>query len=65
VDRQKLVTPRGLRGIVEVLGRGAHLLLSLLEQEDEFRDHDRLCATAEAYSYVAITRLTVKRLAGA
>ena len=43
-----------------------HLLLVGPEQEeDELRDYERLCATAEAFDYVAMTRLMVRRLARA
>jgi len=48
----------------EALGGGAHVLVALSEQEDE-QDYERLCATAEAFVYVAMTRLMVRRLARA
>ncbi|MBV9452619.1 MAG: hypothetical protein JOZ19_00635 [Rubrobacter sp.] len=48
-----------LGNVAKALGSGAHLLLALSEQEDE-QDYERLCATAEAFIYVAITRLMVK-----
>jgi hypothetical protein len=35
------------------------------EQEDELRDYERLCASAEAFVYTAMIRLMVRRLAGA
>jgi hypothetical protein len=33
------------------------------EQEDELRDYERLCASAEAFVYAAMIRLMVRRLA--
>jgi hypothetical protein len=32
------------------------------EQEDELRDYERLCASAEAFIYAAMIRLMVRRL---
>jgi hypothetical protein len=37
--------------------------LDRAEQEDELRDYERLTATSEAFIYVAMTRLMVRRLA--
>jgi hypothetical protein len=53
VDWQELMPPREACGTAEALGRGAHLLVARSEQEDERRDYERLCATAEAFIYVA------------
>ena len=47
------------------LGGRVHLLLAFSEQEDELRDYERLCATAEAFVYVTMARLMVRRLARA
>jgi hypothetical protein len=33
------------------------------EQEDELRDYERLAETSEAFIYVAMSRLMVRRLA--
>ena len=33
------------------------------EQEDELRDYERLAATGEAFIYVAMSRLMLRRLA--
>jgi hypothetical protein len=54
-----------LRGITEALGRGAHILLALSEPQDELRDYERLCTTAEAFIYAAMSRLMARRLARA
>jgi putative transposase len=64
VDRQKLMPPRGLvvlprRWVVE-------RTFSWLSQNRRMsKDYERLCATAEAFVYVAMTRLMVRRLARA
>jgi transposase len=61
VDRQKLMPPRGLvvlprRWVVE-------RTFSWLSQNRRMsEDYERLCATAEAFVYVAMTRLMVRRL---
>jgi hypothetical protein len=41
---------------------GACLLVTLSEQAAS-RDYERLCATAEAFIYVAMSRLMARRLA--
>jgi len=41
------------------------LLVAGPEQEDELRDYERLCASAEAFVYAAMIRLMVRRLARA
>ena len=64
VDWQKLMPPRGLmvlprRWVVE-------RTFSWLSQNRRMsKDYERLCATAEAFVYVAMTRLMVRRLARA
>jgi hypothetical protein len=52
-----------LRGFAAQMGGGAHLLLVRAEQEDELRDYERLCESAEAFVYAAMIRLMVRRLA--
>jgi hypothetical protein len=47
------------------MGGGEDLLLALSEREDEPMDYERLCASAEAFVYVAMIRLMVRRLARA
>jgi putative transposase len=64
VDWQKLMPPRGFvvlprRWVVE-------RTFSWLDQNRRMsKDYERLCATAEAFIYVAMTRLMVRRLARA
>ena len=53
----------GVRGSGWAVGGGAHLLLVRAEQEDELRDYERLCQSAEAFVYAAMIRLMVRRLA--
>jgi hypothetical protein len=52
-------------GFASSMGGGADLLLAFSEQEDELRDYERLCASAEAFVYAAMIRLMVRRLARA
>ena len=54
-----------IRGSTSQVGGGAYLLLVRSEQEDELRDYERLCASAEAFVYAAMIRLMVRRLARA
>jgi putative transposase len=66
IDWQILLSRRGF----EVLPRrfmwwSEPSLLALSEQADELRDYERLCSTAEAFVYVAMARLMVRRLARA
>jgi putative transposase len=64
IDWQRLMPPRGFvvlqrRWVVE-------RTFSWLSQNRRMsKDHERLCATAEAFVYVGMTRLMVRRLAGA
>jgi len=55
----------GLSGLGEAVGGGAVLRLALPQSPYEPRDYERLCATGEAFVYVAMTRLMVRRLARA
>ena len=52
-----------VRGFASPMGGEAHLLLVGPEQEDELRDYERLCGSAEAFVYAAMIRLMVRRLA--
>ena len=62
IDWQKLLPPRGFevlptRWVVE------RTFSRLSQNRRMSKDYDRLCATAEAFVYVAVTRLMVRRLA--
>ena len=62
VDWQKLPTPRGFialpsRWVVE------RTFAWLSHNRRMSKDYERLCATSEAFVYVAMTRLMVRRLA--
>jgi putative transposase len=64
VDWQRLMAPRGF----EVLPRRwvVERTFSWLDQNRRMsKDYERLCATGEAFIYVAMTRLMVRRLARA
>ncbi len=66
IDWQKLL-PRPRRGF-ELLPRrwGVERTFSWLSQNRRMsKDYERLCATSEAFIYVAMTRLMVRRLASA
>jgi hypothetical protein len=52
-----------VRGAAEEVGGGAYDRLDRPEQEDELRDYERLGATSEAFIYVAMSRLMLRRLA--
>jgi hypothetical protein len=54
-----------VRGSASEAGGGEDLLVAGPEQEDELRDYERLCASAEAFVYAAMIRLMVRRLARA
>ena len=53
----------GIRRLGTSVGPRADVFLDREEQEDELRDYERLTATSEAFIYVAMTRLMVRRLA--
>jgi hypothetical protein len=57
------VAPQRLRGVAEEVGGGADDRLDRPQQEDELRDYERLAATSEAFIYVAMSRLMLRRLA--
>jgi putative transposase len=62
VDWQRLMPPRGFK----VLARRwvVERTFSWLDQNRRMsKDYERLCATGEAFIYVAMTRLMVRRLA--
>ena len=62
VDWQRLMPPRGFRLLPRrwVVER----TFALLSQNRRMsKDYERLCATGEAFVYVAMTRLMVRRLA--
>jgi len=64
VDWQKLLPPRGF----ELLPRRwvVERTFSWLSQNRRItKEYERLCATSEAFIYMAITRLMVRRLASA
>ena len=66
VDWQRLMPSRGFSGVAEEMGGGANLLLLVgAEQADELMDYERLCDSAEAFIYLAMIRLMVRRLAHA
>jgi hypothetical protein len=52
-----------LRDSAETLGRGTYLLVAESQNGRLSKDHERLCATSEAFVYAAMIRLTVRRLA--
>ena len=49
--------------LAEEMDSGADLFMVGPEQEDELRDYERLPESSEAFIYVAMSRLTVRRLA--
>ena len=52
----------GLRSVVEALGCGKYLFSGLSQNRRTSRDYERLCATGEAFIYVAMSRSMVRRL---
>ena len=57
------VAPQRIRSVAEEVGGGADDRLDRPQQEDELRDYERLAATSEAFIYVAMSRLMLRRLA--
>ena len=55
----------GLSGLAEEVGGGKDVLAWLCHNRRMSKDYERLCATGEAFVYVAMTRLMVRRLARA
>ena len=60
---RETVAAQRLPGSTSSLGSGADILLDSPQQKDELRDYERLTETSEAFIYVAMSRLMVKRLA--
>ncbi len=52
----------GLSGIAKEVGSGAETFSWLGQTRRMSKDYERLCASAEAFVYVAMIRLMVKRL---
>jgi transposase len=52
----------GFRRLATSVG-GEDVFVALSEQEDEPMDYEKLTATSEAFIYVAMTRVMVRRLA--
>jgi hypothetical protein len=44
------------------MGGAEDVFLNRLQQEDELRDYERLCASGEAFVYAAMIRLMMRRL---
>jgi hypothetical protein len=70
--REKRSTGRGsgssypslrLQGCGETLGGGANVFVDRQEPQDEQEDYERLPESSEAFIYLAMTRLMVRRLA--
>ena len=57
------VAAQGLPGAAEEVGGGAYAVLDRPAKEDELRDYERLCASAEAFVYAAMIRLMTRRIA--
>jgi putative transposase len=55
-------TPR-VRSAAEEVGSGEDVFMDRPEQDDELRDYERLPESGEAFIYVAMSRLMVRRLA--
>jgi hypothetical protein len=65
VDWQRLMPPRGFRVLERRWGGGAHLRVDLSQPSNGQGLRKGLCASGEAFVYVAMTRLMVRRLARA
>jgi hypothetical protein len=52
-----------LQGSTETLSGRADVFLDRVEQEDESKDYERLPQSSEAFIYLAMVRLMVRRLA--
>lgn len=60
-DREKLLPPKGF--VVLPRRRVVERTFSWIDQNRRMsKDHERPCATGEAFVYAAMTRLMVKRL---
>ena len=58
-----VIVAQRLPGSTASVGGGADVLLDRPQPTDELRGYERLTATSEAFIYVAMSRLMVKRLA--
>jgi hypothetical protein len=58
-----VIAAQRLPGSTTSVGGGADVLLDRAQPTYELRDYERLTATSEAFIYVAMSRLMVKRLA--
>ena len=54
----------GIPGVAEKVG-GERTFAWICHNRGMAKDYERLCATGEAFVYAAMTRLMVRRLAGA
>src|SRR5215210_2732777 len=52
-----------IRGLASSMGGGADLLSWIGQNRRMSKDYERLCASAEAFVYVAMIRLMARRLA--
>ena len=62
-EDQEALSRDGLQGSAETLGGGANVFLDREEPQDELRNYERLPESSEAFIYLAMTRLMVRRLA--
>jgi hypothetical protein len=56
-------TAEGLSGVGEEMGSRTHLFLGGPKPQDELMDYERLPGTSEAFIYVGMRHLMVRRLA--
>ena len=62
-EDQEALTRAGFQGSAETLGGGANVFLDREEPQDELRNYERLPESSEAFIYLAMIRLMVRRLA--
>ena len=65
VDWHKLLPPKGFKGFAAALGCRENICVDLSHNRRMSKDYERLAARSEAFIYVAMTRLMVRRLARA
>jgi transposase len=63
LDWQKHMPPKGFRRVATSVGRREDVFMDRPEQEDEPLDYERLPESAEAFIYIAMSRLMARRLA--
>jgi len=63
VDWQRLMPPRGFRVLPRRRWVVERTFAWISHNRRMAKDYERLCATGEAFVYVAMTRLMVRRLA--